>query len=72
VDVVLLEEAPSAVGQRILRDGRLLCERDPTRRTTVAEGVLRRYLDEEYLRRELDRALAERVAREICPLTSLF
>jgi predicted nucleotidyltransferase len=61
VDVVVLEDAPSALGHRVLRDGRLLCERDPVRRTAVAESVMRRYLDEEFLRKELDRALAERV-----------
>jgi predicted nucleotidyltransferase len=61
VDVLVLDDAPSAVGHRVLRDGRLICERDPARRTAVAEDVMRRYLDEEYLRKELDRALAERV-----------
>lgn len=61
VDVVVLEDAPSALGHRVLRDGRLLFELDPHRRTAVAEDIMRRYLDEEYLRRELDRGLAERV-----------
>jgi predicted nucleotidyltransferase len=64
IDVVVLEDAPSALGHRVLRDGRLLCERDPLRRTIVAEDVMRRYLDEEHLRRELDRALAERVRED--------
>jgi predicted nucleotidyltransferase len=64
VDVVVLEDAPSALGHRVLRDGRLLCERDSARRTAVAEDVMRRYLDEAYLRSELDRALAERVRED--------
>lgn len=64
VDVVALDDAPTALGHRVLRDGRLLCERDPRRRTIVAEDIMRRHLDEEYLRRELDRALAERVRED--------
>jgi hypothetical protein len=61
VDLVVLEDAPSVLGHRILRDGRLLAESDPRRRVAVAEGVLRRYFDEAHLRAELDRGLAARV-----------
>lgn len=61
VDVLVLEDAPSLLGHRVLRDGRILLERDARRRTAVAESVLRRYLDEAPIRSALDAALAERV-----------
>jgi hypothetical protein len=61
VDLVVLEDAPIVLAHRILRDGRRLDERDPHRRTQVAEDVMRRYADEEYLRRELDRGLTDRL-----------
>jgi hypothetical protein len=61
VDVVIPEDAPWLLGQRVPRDGRLLAERDPRRRVEAAETVLRRYFDEAPLRAELDRALAARV-----------
>jgi len=61
VDAIVLEDAPIILGHRVLRDGRLLCERDPRRRTAVAETIMRRYLDEEYLRAALDRALSARL-----------
>lgn len=61
VGLVVLEETPAVLGHRVLRDGRLLGERDPRRRVEVAEAVLRRYCDEAWLRAELDRALAARV-----------
>jgi predicted nucleotidyltransferase len=61
VDVVVLEDAPVALGHRILRDGRLLSESRPRRRAEVAERILGQYLDQEYLRRVLDVGLAERL-----------
>lgn len=61
VDVVVLEDAPVVLGHRVLGRGRLLCEPDPRRRAAVAERILRRYLDEEPLRRALDRGLARRI-----------
>ena len=61
VDLVVLEEAPSVLGHRVLRDGRLLVESDGHRRVEVVEDVLRRYFDEAWLRTELDRVLATRV-----------
>jgi predicted nucleotidyltransferase len=61
VDLLVLEDAPVVVAHRVLRDGRLLGERMPERRTQVAEGIMRRYVDEEYLRRELDRGLSDRL-----------
>ncbi|HEU4619223.1 MAG TPA: nucleotidyltransferase domain-containing protein [Gammaproteobacteria bacterium] len=62
VDLVILEEAPSAVGHRVIRDGRLILERDAHRRVQVVEDVLRRYLDEGWLRSVLDEGLRVRLA----------
>jgi len=61
VDLVVLEDAPAPLGHRVLKRGRLLSDRLPRRRASVAEGILRRYLDEAYLRRVLDVGLAERL-----------
>jgi len=64
VDMLVMEDVPSVVAHRVLRDGRLLCDADPRRRTDVAEDVMRRYLDEEHLRKELDRGLAARLRED--------
>lgn len=61
IDVVVLEDAPTVLGHRVLGRGRLLCEPQPRRRAAVAEGVLRRYLDEGRLREMLDTGLAQRL-----------
>jgi len=61
VDVVVLEDAPIVLGHRVLARGRLLRESQPRRRAAVAEDILRRYLDEEPLRRLLDAGLACRI-----------
>lgn len=61
VDVIVLEDSPSVLAHRVLRSGRVIADRDPQRRVSVAEAVLRRYFDEARLRETLDRALAERV-----------
>jgi predicted nucleotidyltransferase len=61
VDLVVLEDAPSLLGHRVLAGGVLLVERDPRRRTQVAERVLREYLDTAYLRDVLDAGLASRL-----------
>ena len=61
VDLVVLEEAPTVLGHRVLAHGVLLSERDPRRRVEVAERIMRRYLDEAYLRRVLDAGLAQRL-----------
>ena len=61
VDVVLLEEAPAALGHRVVRDGLLVVDRDPRRRVQVVEEVLRRYLDEAALRTALDEGLRQRL-----------
>jgi predicted nucleotidyltransferase len=61
VDIVILEEAPSPVAHRAIRDGRLVVDRDAQRRVEVVECVLRRYLDEAWLRRVLDEGLRTRL-----------
>lgn len=62
VDLLVLEEAPSVLGHRVLRDGRLIVDNDPHRRVEVVESIFRRYLDEEWLRRLLDEGLRTRLA----------
>jgi hypothetical protein len=57
-DAVNQRDAPS---DRSTSWGRLLRDALPKRRTEVAEHILRRYLDEAYLRRVLDAGLAERL-----------
>lgn len=61
VDLVLLEDAPTVLGQRVLARGVLLADREPRRRVQVAERIMRQYLDEAYLRRVLDAGLARRL-----------
>ena len=61
VDVVVLEDAPSLLGHRVLARGQLLCDPQPRRRIRVAEEIMRRYLDEGHLRAVLDAGLARRV-----------
>jgi predicted nucleotidyltransferase len=61
VDLVILEEVPSALGHRVLRDGRLVVDRDPHRRVQVVQNVLTRYLDEAPLREALDEGLRSRL-----------
>jgi predicted nucleotidyltransferase len=61
IDLVVLEDAPAPLAHRVLKGGRLLSDALPERRAQVAEHVLRRYLDEAYLRRVLDVGLADRL-----------
>ena len=61
VDVVVLEDAPTPLGHRVLKRGRLLSDTCPRRRAEVAERIMRQYLDEAYLRHVLDTGLAERL-----------
>lgn len=61
VDVVLLEDAPTVLGHRVLAHGKLLCEPVPPRRVRVAERIMRQYLDEAHLRAVLDAGLTRRL-----------
>jgi predicted nucleotidyltransferase len=61
VDLVVLEDAPTVIGHRVLSRGVLLSDRQPPRRVRVAERILRQYVDEAYLRRVLDEGLVQRL-----------
>ena len=61
VDVIVLEDAPTVLGHRVLAHGVLLSGREPRRRVQVVERILRQYLDEAYLRRVLDAGLIQRL-----------
>ena len=61
LDLVILEDAPTPLGHRVLKHGRLVGDIQPRRRAAMAERILRQYLDEGYLRRVLDAGLAERL-----------
>ena len=61
VDLVVLEDAPIVLGHRVLARGRLIADVDSRRRRIVAEGIMRRYLDEAPLRSVLDTALSRRI-----------
>jgi uncharacterized protein len=61
VDLIILEDAPAPLGHRVLKGGRLLRDALPKRRAQVAEHILKRYLDEAYLRQVLDAGLAARL-----------
>ncbi|MCP5339493.1 MAG: nucleotidyltransferase domain-containing protein [Steroidobacteraceae bacterium] len=61
VDLLILEDAPVPLAHRVIRDGRLLVDNNPKRRVAVVEDVLRRYLDEAWLRDALDRELKNRL-----------
>ena len=61
VDPIILEDAPAPLGHRVLKGDRLLRDVLPERRAAVAERILKRYLDEAYLRRVLDAGLAARL-----------
>jgi predicted nucleotidyltransferase len=61
IDLIVLEDAPTVLGHRIVSRGRLLAVRDESRTVSAVEDVLRRYLDEAPLRATLDAGLADRI-----------
>ena len=61
VDLIVLEDAPTVLGHRVLARGVLLAEGEPRRRVRVAERIMSQYLDEAYLRRVLDTGLVQRL-----------
>lgn len=61
VDLIVLEDAPTVIGHRVLAHGVLLADPKPRRRVQVVERILRQYLDEAYLRRVLDAGLVRRL-----------
>ncbi|MCS6952495.1 MAG: nucleotidyltransferase domain-containing protein [Bryobacterales bacterium] len=63
VDVVVLNDAPPALQQRVLRDGRLVYCRQEARRVRFEVRALREFLDFQPVLERYDRMLFER-ARE--------
>jgi uncharacterized protein len=64
VDVVVLNTAPVAVGYRVLRDGRLLVNRDDRARIRHWVRTVDRYLDMEPLRRLFAEGLGRRLKED--------
>lgn len=61
-DVVVLNEAPAALGYRVLRDGHLLLSRDERARVAHWVRTIDRYLDMAPMRRTLAEGLRHRLA----------
>jgi predicted nucleotidyltransferase len=62
IDLVVLNDAPPLLYQRVLRDGERLLSRDLAATTTRAGRALSRYCDYRQQLRKVDRALAGRLA----------
>lgn len=62
IDVVVLNEAPAALGYRVLRDGVLLIDNDHRARIEHWVRTVDSYLDMEPARRVLSEGLAHRLA----------
>jgi len=62
VQVVVMNDAPPLLAQRVLRDGVLLAERDPALRVRLETDAIVRYLDTSPLREELGRQLERRLS----------
>jgi uncharacterized protein len=61
VDLVDLDQAPPILAMQILKHGRLLLDRNPSRRHDAFSRILSLYEDVKILRRESERALFERM-----------
>ncbi len=61
VDLVDLDQAPPILAMQILKHGRLLVDRNPSRRHEAFSRILSLYEDVKILRRESERALFERM-----------
>jgi predicted nucleotidyltransferase len=61
VDVVLVNAASPLLRHRVVRDGRLLLDHDPSARIAFQATALRDYLDTQPLRAELRRGLRRRL-----------
>lgn len=64
VDVVVLNDAPPLLRQRVIRDGALLVERDARERIRFATRALLDYLDTKPLRDELAAGLRHRLEED--------
>ena len=61
VNVVILNDAPPLLADRVARDGLLILSRDDDRRLSWLVRTKSRYCDLVFLRRKLERALEERI-----------
>ena len=62
VDVVTLNDAPSPLCHRVIRDKETLVDRDPATRVELEAWAILDYLDTEPLRAELAQGLRDRLA----------
>jgi predicted nucleotidyltransferase len=61
VDVVLLDEAPDVLRQRVMEHGRILINRDPEAWKELRVRTMREYGDREWARREYEQAQYRRL-----------
>jgi len=61
VELVVLDRAPVLLRHRVLRDGLRLVDRDPRERVRREAATLCEYLDTQWLRDELSRAVSHRL-----------
>ena len=61
VDLVVVEDVPSTLAQRIVARGRRMLVVDERRTAAIVEDVLRRFIDEAPLRAALDAGLSARI-----------
>lgn len=61
VDLVDLDQAPPILAMQVLKHGRLLVDRNPSRRHDAFSRIVSMYEDVKILRRESERALFERM-----------
>jgi len=64
VDLVMLDDAPPLLRHRVIRDGLVLVDRDPSRRLTFQTRSVLEYLDTKPLRGELSRGLRHRLRED--------
>jgi hypothetical protein len=63
VDVVLLDEAPDVLRQRVMEHGRVLINRDPAAWADLRVRTLREYGDREHVRQIYEQAQRRRLER---------
>lgn len=61
VDLVDLDQAPPILAMQVLKHGRLLVDRNPSRRHDAFSRIVSLYEDVKILRRESERALFQRM-----------
>ncbi len=63
IDLVLLNEAPCHLGYRVIRDGRLLINRDPAEREAFEVRTITRHLDAKPIREILFQGVRREIQR---------